>query len=571
MHKPSDTPIFVVGHKNPDTDAICSAIGHADLLRNVGHVNAEAIRCGEVPERVAWVLEQASIEAPRLVEDVRATADMLCAQREVFSVCTSDTFLTAYRHMLSASLRSLPVVDDNNNIVGLLKFTELLQLLMPSQTEGIPVKTVHTSLRSAVATLGGESIGADLPETYEEEELVMFVSASSIDTMNSRLSEGVNHDCSGNKIAICGDRPDVQELVIQSDVRGLVVTGGFEVPAHLLELAKEKGIVVISSPLDTASTVQMMRCSRTVQSALCKEFLCVEDVEAITDFKPRLTSSTQDLFPVVKAGTRQLLGVFTKGDLVDPPRNRIVLVDHNEYSQAVRGVDEAQVLEVIDHHRLGGNIVSTEPITYLNEPVGSTCTLVARKYKYRGLVPDRGIALCLCAGLISDTLNLTSPTTTDVDREILEWLCEIAQIDAATFTKGFFEAGSLLLHGSEEDILGVDCKEFSDHGVTYSISQIEEIVIDSLSTRQNEIEKALEKRVALNGYDFAILAVTEISSHRSIILAAGNERILNALPYDKMPQGAWDAPGVVSRKKQILPTVGVAIMNASATELEISE
>ena len=387
-------------------------------------------RCGEVPERTQWVLDQAGIQAPALVTDVRATAGDLIRHKN-YKVSVTDTILTAYKTMIEKNLRSVPVVRKTQKVVGMLKLVDLLQLMMPSQTQGVPIRTIHTSLRNAVATLEGESVGAELPAVTEEEKLIMFVAASSADTMHSRLCEGLEDCDSSNKIAILGDRPDVQEVIIEDGVRGLVITGGFKMDEALIAKAKEKNIAVIYSKHDTATTVQLMRCSRCVESALMTDFLCVADNEAISSFKSRLTASEQDIFPVVAAGSQRLVGAFSKSDLIDPPRRRLVLVDHNEYAQAVKGVEEANVIEVIDHHRLAGDIVTREPISYLNELVGSTSTIIARKFVYRNLTPSKGIALCLLAGLISDTLNLKSPTTTELDREMRDWLCEIAGVDAA--------------------------------------------------------------------------------------------------------------------------------------------
>lgn len=232
----------------------------------------------------------------------------------------------------------------------------------------------------------------------------------------------------------------------------------------------------------------------------------------------------------------------------------MVLVDHNEFAQAVTGVDEAEILEVIDHHRLAGDLVSREPIRFLNEPVGSTSTLVARKFIHRNLKPSKGVAMCLCAGLISDTLMLTSPTTTDLDKEMLEWLAPIAGIEPAEFTKEFFAVGSLLLGGTAEEIVTTDRKEFFEDGIKVSISQIEERGVTKFDCRKAELEEKLEEVRARCACDLALLVVTDIATHNSYILAAGNEVLMDALPYEKR-DGVLFAPGVVSRKKQIFPSV----------------
>jgi manganese-dependent inorganic pyrophosphatase len=244
------------------------------------------------------------------------------------------------------------------------------------------------------------------------------------------------------------------------------------------------------------------------------------------------------------------------------------MVDHNEYSQAVKGVEEAKVIEVIDHHRLGGDITSRDPIRFLNEPVGSSSTLVARKFRYMGVPLSKGTAMCLCAGLISDTLNLTSPTTTELDRNMLEWLCEIAEVDPKQFTHDFFASGSLLMKGSATELLCTDRKEFREGGKFVSISQVEEMGLGRFDERVEEMRNELQNLLEQKGYDLAIVAVTDVTQHFSKIIAVGDERVISSLPFDVDAKGVLNAPGVVSRKKQIFPAVSNAIQDAAATSLE---
>jgi manganese-dependent inorganic pyrophosphatase len=214
---------------------------------------------------------------------------------------------------------------------------------------------------------------------------------------------------------------------------------------------------------------------------------------------------------------------------------------------------------VIDHHRLAGNLVSREPIRYLNEPVGSTSTLVARKFAHRDLTPEPGVSLCLLAGIVSDTLNLTSPTTTDLDRDMLEWLAKVAGIDAAAFTRKFFAIGSLLANGSIDEIVNADRKEFSDDGLKISIAQVEELGMEALSARENELVQHLHQLVEKEQLDLICLVITDVTEHFSRIIAVGNPMLLDSLPYERKGQNLFSAPGVVSRKKQIFPAVCQAI------------
>lgn len=554
-------PLYVVGHRNPDTDAICAAIGYADLLRRKGKTEAIATRCGAVPARTAWVLEQAGMEKPLLIDDVNATAEMIC-RKEVVKVDENETFLSTYRLMLSTGVRSIPVVNDAGQLCGLLKYLDLLQLLMPSDLGGEAVRRMHVSPEKICMTLEAKSVGGDLES--EEKEIVLLVGASSPQTVERRLALAKERGDVDSYVVMCGDRPNVQRISIEYGVRMLVVTSGFEPPEKLQKAAREKGVGILSCHHDTASAAKLIRCSRMVSHALSENVYRVLAHESVRGMRKRIASLKQDLFPVVDPGDNTLIGVISKSDLIDPPRIRMVMVDHNEYSQAVEGVENAEVLEVIDHHRLAGDIVSREPIRYLNEPVGSSSTLVAREYRYAGIDMPKEIAMCLIAGMISDTLNLTSPTTTDLDRDILKWLCETADVDAEQFTRDFFASGSLLAHGSGVDAVGEDRKVFEEHGARVSISHVEEAGLDYFDGRRDELLATLDGLIAHKGYDLALMIITDINKLHSVLLASGDEKIVNALPFERDADGVFQAPGVVSRKKQVFPAVCQALRVAAA-------
>jgi manganese-dependent inorganic pyrophosphatase len=546
-------PFYVIGHRNPDTDAICSAMGHAALLRASGEVpNAVAARCGDIPQRTRWVLNKAGMEPPVLLNDVRVSAGMLC-RRDIVQVDLTDTFLTAYRRMLSFGVRCAPVVDCKGKLHGILRYLDLLGLLLPAETDGMNVRTVHASLSKMADTLQAHSIGAPLPEPEDEEDLILLVGASSQNTV-----EGLVHKF----LVICGDRPIVQRYAIDHGARALLVTGGNSVSAEILEYAKRKGVVLLLCHQDTASASTLIRCSRTVKHVMVTQFVTLGASEPVSRLRKRLTSLDQDLFPVIDHGDGKMIGVLSKSDLVDPPRIRLALVDHNEYAQAVAGVEEAEVIEVIDHHRLAGDLVSREPIRYLNEPVGSTSTLVARKFLHRDLTPEPGIAMCLCAGIVADTLCLTSPTTTLLDREMLNWLCKIAKIEPEEFTEEFFAVGSLMATGTPEDILNADRKEFTEDGMVVSISQVEERDLHGFKPRRAELENVLRELVKSKNYDLGVLAVTDIARHHTLMLVVGQDAILGQFPFKRLDASLFDAPGVVSRKKQIFPAVCEAIQNS---------
>jgi manganese-dependent inorganic pyrophosphatase len=555
-------PFYVIGHKNPDTDAICSAIGYAALLRAVGEEpQAVAARCGEISQRTKWVLQRAGLDAPVLLTDVRMNAGMIC-HRKVIKVSVTDTFLTAYRRMLAAEIRCVPVEDDEGNLCGILRYFDLLKLLLPADTEGLSVRTIHVSLAKLADTLQAESLGAMLPSPEFEEDLILLVGASSQTTVERRLKEAIKDNNVGKFLVICGDRPIVQRYAIDHGARALLVTGDNAISAEILSYAARKGVVVLRCHQDTASASTLIRCSRTVRHVMEKDFLNLAATEPVSRLRKSLAAIDQDLFPVLDHAGGKMVGVIAKSDLVDPPRMRIALVDHNEYAQAVNGVEEAEITEVIDHHRLAGDLVSREPIRYLNEPVGSTCTLVGRKFFHRGLMPPPSVAMCLCAGIVSDTLCLTSPTTTLLDREMLTWLSGVAGVDPKKFTDEFFAVGSLIANGSTDEILNADRKSFNELGLSISISQVEERDLVGFAARREELEVALRELFEHDHFDLAVLAVTDVALHHSMILAIGKETVLDKLPFERIDGSLFHAPGVVSRKRQIFPAVCEAIQHA---------
>lgn len=551
--------LHVIGHRNPDTDAICSAIGYAAFLRDSRGVDARPACCGELNSRTSWVLNLAGVDAPRLLMDVRPNAASLC-RRDVITAQPDETFLSVYRMLVEHGFRSVPVVDAEGKMVGMPSLQELAQLFMPAAVGDADAnRHIRTSEANMLAALNG-SFPNGRNALNEVENLILMVAGSSFATSESRLRRFPK----STVVVLVGDRPDVQKMAILAGVRCLVVTGGFEVDAEIGALASEHKVPVIQTKYDTASAAQLVRFSRPIADALHDDFLRFGSKTPLKEIIHKVQDSHQPLFPVIDEDTGKLLGVFSKSDLVDVPRTRLVLVDHNEFSQAVTGADEADIVEVIDHHRLSGNLRTKEPVRFINEPVGSTSTIVAMMYRMLHLEPDRGTAVCLCAGMISDTLNLTSPTTTNTDREILPWLAKIAQLDVDQFMADFFSAGSMLRDKSPAVALESDRKEFDENGWRISISQIEELGLSEFWRQETALHEALEDLVAQRGLHFACLLVTDISRHDSVLIVAGNSRAIECIEYPQLKQHVFELKGVVSRKKQLFPYLGRVVGKLSA-------
>jgi manganese-dependent inorganic pyrophosphatase len=551
--------VLVIGHRNPDTDAICSAIGYAAFLRASKQAEAEAACCGELNVRTSWVLKQAGLEPPKLVLDVRPTAASI-AHREVVTARPEETLLAVNRRLLDNDFRSIPVVDHEQRLIGMPSLADIAQLLMPpKQGPDGHHRRVSTSLHNMVEALAAERAGT-AEASRQVEDLLLVIAGSSLETTRDRAMRFDPRKV----VVLVGDRPEIHELAIKLGARCLVITGGFSLDANLEVIAREKKIGVILSPHDTATTAQLIRFSRPVGEALSQEFLSFGTKTLVREILPAVASSHQPLFPVIDETTRQLVGVFSKSDLIDVPRTKLVLVDHNEFAQAVTGADEAEILEVIDHHRLSGNLRTKEPIRFINEPVGSTSTIVALMYRMRGLAPDKATAVCLCAGLISDTLHLTSPTTTNTDKDILGWLAGIADIDRDQFVKDFFAAGSMLKECAPTAAIESDRKEFTENGWRISISQIEEIGLDEFWKREDELLAALEQVRKARDLHFSCLMVTDITEHNSVLLVTGNQRVIEGIEYPGLRPHLHHMPGVVSRKKQLFPYLGRVVSKLAA-------
>ena len=539
--------VLVFGHRNPDTDAICSAIAYADLLQQTTRPDAVAACCGPPNKRTEYVLARAGLAAPKIVMDVRPSAEDVC-RREIVTCSFGDSFHDAYRRMQAADLRAIPVVDDRRRVVGVLSVLNVMDLFFHDECDPVKSRTVTTCLDKIDSILGGGFQHVLAPT--QRDELLVMVGAMSAEGFTERM-----HQFPAERlIVVCGDRPTIQLPAIEHGVRALVITGNFRISAGLVELARLRNVSVIQSPFDTLNTVLRIRSAQFIDPVVQTDVVTLPAKMSVADAREIVERSTQPVFPVVgDDGT--LVGLTFKSDIINPPRPRLVLVDHNELAQAVSGADEAEIVEVLDHHRLGGGLKSTQPIRFVNEPVGSTCTLVARQFRAAGLQPRPEIALCMASGIISDTLFLRSPTTTDVDRDVLAWLRGLCRVDLDGYAREFFEIGSALRSSTASGVIGEDCKEFTEHGVRFSISQIEETGFDLFWERKDELRQALEEFATRQRLEFAALLVTDVVSNGSLLLLSQDSDAWDDVNYPRLDRGLYELRNVVSRKKQLLPLV----------------
>ena len=540
--------ILVIGHRNPDTDAICSAIGYAEFKRRTGMSEAVAARCGDTNDRIDFVLKTFGVLAPKFIADVSPKiSDVM--QRKILSVRPEATAAEALRLMDEKNLRLLPVLDEAQKCRGLLSLFKLSKFLFPAVNRGLNgehnSREVVSSISGLAKTLDGELlVGFD---GEREEELILMIGAMGLESFTQRLEK-----FPAQKLCVVvGDRWDIQNVAIREGVRVLIVTGGIAVEAKTIEAAQKNKVSVITSPHDTATTASLCRAAVSVSHVLNEEFLCFRENAPLAAVRDEAMSSGYQAFPVLN-GEGQTVGILSKTDFLKPVTRKLILVDHNELSQAVQGADEVEILEIIDHHRIGA-LATQQPILFRNEPVGSTCTIVADCFFRHGVDMPRDIAGLMLAGLVSDTLNLTSPTTTSRDAEILKKLEALSQVNAREFTEKLFASGSLLTLKPAPQAVTTDCKEYEENKVKFSVAQIEEIGFEQFWKRKDELLAALEAYRAKRAFHFSALLVTDVTTQSSLLLAVGDERFIKRIDYPRREPGIYELRDVVSRKKQLLP------------------
>lgn len=538
--------LLVFGHRNPDTDAICSALAYADLLQRTTRPDAVAACCGPPNERTEFVLRRAGLAAPKLVMDVRPQVEDVC-RRELVTASFGDAFHEAYERMRKGDLRAIPVVE-GRRVVGVLSILTMMELFFTDAADSTKARTVTSSLQKICEVLGGAFRNAIEPG--RSDELLVMVGAMSAEGFTERMQQYPRE----RLVVVCGDRPSIQLPAIDAGVRAIVITGGFPLASEVVEIAKAKKVSVISSPFDTVNTTLRIKSAQFIDPVVDRDIVVVPGKWTVAEARGVVERSSQPVFPVV-GDDGGLIGLAFKSDIINPPRPQLVLVDHNELGQAVPGAEEAEIVEVLDHHRLGGGLKSTQPIRFVNEPVGSTCTLVARQFRAAGIVPTPAIALCMASGIISDTLHLRSPTTTDVDREVLAWLAGQCDVDLDRYTREFFEIGSALRSKTPADVIREDCKEFSEHGVRFSISQIEETGFDLFWERKDDLRTALEAFAEKQRLDFAALLVTDVVSNGSLLLLSKESEAFEDINYPRLDRSLYALESIVSRKKQLLPLI----------------
>lgn len=544
----SDAPTFVLGHKNPDADSICSAIAYAAFKEAAGQAGYVPARCGNSNARIDAILARFRTPLPLYLADVHPRVDDVMV-KHVHSLPINATCAEALEFIDRFSHRVVPVVDPDHKLVGTISTPALAHAFLPQISEPKRMRLVNTDLNSIARTLRAEVIHLG-DQADQVEELYVRIGAMDIASF-WRLSqtEGIPAEKS---VIIVGDRSDIQQRSIELGVRLLVITGGKRVHPSIADAARVRGTTLLISPYDSATTAWLIRTAGRLAPIVDRTFATVNADSRLADVRRKVGASASPAFMVLTDDGR-LAGILTKTDMLKPVPTRLVLVDHNELTQAVPGADEVTITEIIDHHRLAP-MATPQPIFFLNDPVGSTCTIVADLFRRYGLKPTPDLAGLMMSGLISDTLLLQSPTSTPKDADILAWLESHADIKAKALAELIFSSGSVILASPPAKVVRSDFKIYDEEGTTFSVSQVEELGFDNFWAHAKKIAAALAELRDAEKLSFAALLVTDINTQNSLLLVKGEPEFIRKISYAHVEQDEiFDLPGVVSRKKQLIP------------------
>lgn len=550
--------VFVIGHRNPDADAICSAIGYAAFKNAFCNGNGKryvAARCGNSNARIDCILSRFSQPLPRFMGDVTPRVRDVMVKK-VIKVGPDSICMEALELMDTHDVRVLPVVNDDGVLLGSVSIFALGEYFVPKPKHERQMRHVVTSINHIVQALDAEIVHIVDADSIQD----LFVRIGAMDIRSFGRYYKDSSELAGSSVIIVGDRYDIQQRSIQSGVRLLVISGGLPIDEDVIAVAKDKGVSIIVSPHDSATTSWIIRSAGQIDRMMNTETLNLRPDEKISSVARKIAASKEPASMVIDDAGR-LVGVVTKTDLLKPVATRLILVDHNELTQAVPGADQIEILEIVDHHRLG-NPPTQQPISFINLPVGSTSTIVADLYRRAGLEPEPAIAGVLMGGLISDTLHLKGPTTTDTDREILVWLEKLSGVNATDLAANIFDAGSVIKSESVEHVVQTDQKIYDEDEHRFAVSQIEELGFDALWDRCADLNRELEKLCRREGLLFAALLVTDINTQNSLLLIRGDESIVESITYPHLAaHDVFELNGIVSRKKQLIPYLTTLVQN----------
>ena len=545
---------IVIGHKNPDTDSICSAICYANLKSQVTGKNYVPGRAGHINEETQYVLNYFNVEAPELVSNVKTQVKDI-EIREMPGVDRYISLKKAWNLMQEANAVTLPAVSSGDVLEGLITVGDITKSYMNVLDSSILSKA-HTRYSNIIETLEGQLVIGDEGGFFAEGKVL--IAAANPDLMEYYISP---HD-----LVILGNRYESQLCAIEMEADCIIVCEGAAVSMTIRKLAQERGCTVITTPYDTYTSARLINQSMPISYFMRTEGLITfEDTDHIDEIKEVMASKRHRDFPILdKEGKYK--GMISRRNLLGAKGKKLILVDHNERAQAVDGIENADILEIVDHHKLG-TVETIAPVFFRNQPLGCTATIVYQMYNENNVPIDQKTAGLLCSAIISDTLLFRSPTCTETDRVAALALAGAAKIDIDKYAADMFAAGSNLKSKSDEEIFYQDFKRFSAGKVSFGVAQISSLNADELKQLKTRMLPYLKKAHAEHGVDMMFFMLTNILTESTELLCEGagaENLIINAFHVDVAEENVEsrdcvvELPGVVSRKKQLIPAIMIA-------------
>lgn len=539
---------LVIGHKNPDTDSVCSAVCYAALKRKLTGDDYEAARVGHMNEETLFVLRYFGLEKPMRVRHVRTEVRDIDI-RQVPGVNRNISLKNAWNIMQRDSLVTLPAVTEDGTLEGLITVSDIAKTYLDVLDSSILSKA-HTKYSNIVETLEGLMIVGDEEEYFSQGKVL--IAAANPDMMEYYISE---HD-----LVILGNRYESQLCAIEMGADCIIVCEGAAVSMTIQKLAREKGCTVMTTPYDAFTAARLINQSMPIGYFMKSDHLVTfQETDVVDEIKDVMANKRHRDFPILDEDGKYK-GMISRRNLLGARGKSVILVDHNERSQAVDGIENARIVEIIDHHRIG-SIETIGPVYFRNQPLGCTATIVYQMYRENDVAVDRQTAGLLCSAILSDTLLFRSPTCTDIDRRAAEDLARIAGIDVEKYAMEMFSAGSNFASKTEEDILYQDFKLFTVGKTTFGVGQINSLSAQELDELEKRMLPYLKTERSRRGLDMMFLMLTNILTETTVLLCAGQgagQMIRNAFQMEE--DGKPDQvllSGVVSRKKQLVPAIMV--------------
>lgn len=544
--------VYVIGHRNPDTDSVVSAAAYARLKNTLGLSNYRAGRAGKINPQTEYIFTRFEMPVPEFIPDLVPKVAYYLNDNPV-NVQADIPLWEALERMERESLKVLPIVNQDGTYKSLLHYDAfakyILQKINPHKKSAIP-----TSINLLVATLRAQPITI-FDETEVRKSLIV-VAASAGDTFRQHLAAEMPE----NALVIVGDRTEVQRFCIEKRVRALVITNGMTIEKEIIELAEKNRVSIMISPFDTSSTSLLIIYSTPVGSMGDDSIQPINLRDPVRKIRQPLSQSASRCLPVVD-DENKVAGVLFEGDLIKDANLEVIMVDHNEPTQAIEGIENYKILEVIDHHRLG-NLSTRYPITFINKVVGATSTIITNMYREQKIPLDRPTASILLCGILADTLILQSATTTDIDREAAEYLSSITGLEIPILGKELMSAASQINNRSAEELIRMDMKEYQEQGTHFTVSQVETDNPEELITRKKEILAELESVKNTNKCLFSALMVTDVTELTSLLFVEGEKNFMSLFSFPKLEEGVFVLKDIVSRKKQLMPLLAELVEQA---------